>query len=332
MTDSFLFNAAAEAAEAESCLAGNPPPALVVDPHGLLPNPEGATPVPDVVVQTSTEMAPEGPASEVAVSAAVPPAAAVAVIPAEGGVGADVLPLGGLTSLRLEDGQQIQVYLDVVDKRGDATSTTAASDDWTHAVTSRDPCLEVVSSALVNGQLVVTLEAGREGVNLTGDVFRVDVKAVADDQSECREQLVIDLNDTLPARDLSSGATIGSNCDPHNNPLIAIEENAHAQLLIDRPTPVGDLVEAFEHQVDAQDHLSADLPLDLSISDPLRDLGHGFAYGHDCQGLEPGGLEDVVVVADPDQLPEDQIEHATDAVGMSFDHRGGLCAVWNRLS
>ena len=42
-------------------------------------------------------------------------------------------------SLKLEEGQHIQVYLDVVNQHGDAYNTTAAPEDWTHAVTSRDP-------------------------------------------------------------------------------------------------------------------------------------------------------------------------------------------------
>ena len=236
-------------------------------------------------------------------------------------------------SLKLEEGHQIQVYLDVVDQHGDAYNTTASPEDWTHAVTSRDPGLEVVNCALVNGQLVVTLEAGRDGVNLTGDVFRVEVTAVADDQREGHEQLVFDINDSIPARDLSSGATIGSNWDVHDDLLIAIEENAHSQPLNDQPTPVADLVEAFELQADALHLPSPDLPLDLSIPDPLHDQGHGFAYMHQGQGLGDGGVLDAVVLDEPDQLPDDQIEHASDGVGTtSFEDRGGLNAAWNRLT
>ena len=91
-------------------------------------------------------------------------------------------------SLKLAEGQQIQVYLDVMDQHGDVHITTAEPEDWSHAVTSRDPGLEV--------------------------------SAVSDLEAEGREQLVFDINDTVAARDLATDATIGIHWDAHDDLLI----------------------------------------------------------------------------------------------------------------
>jgi hypothetical protein len=227
----------------------------------------------------------------------------------------------------LDEGQRVQVFLDVYHQSGDANLTSAAPEDWSYAVSGRDPHLPVVGSEInAAGQLVVTLEAGKAGVNLTGDVFRVEVSAVNDSEPEGHEQLVFDINDTIPAIDLSGGATVGTNWDAHDDLLISIEENTplehgHAALL-----PLGDLVKAFELQQGLADLTAADMPVDLAIPDSLHPLGQ------DDGAIDAGGVLDVAAVAEPDQLPEDQIEHASDGVGVSFEDRGGLSDAWNRLN
>jgi hypothetical protein len=491
MTDSFLFNAAAEAAEDESRLAGNPPPALVVDPHGVLENPEGATPVPDVVVQTPAELAPEGSVPELNVRAAVQPNPSIAVIPAEGGVGADALPLAGIAvaamampqgpelaqiaapslaaavdlpeplpvptpapepqpepqpqpesqpepqpepqpqpapqpgpepapeplppippapepeippqppeppdppnppeppepphppepevidgrwmihqtsthgmgdaviwehpdhshqatttfdvsfnqggDFKLEEGQRIEVYLDVLLPEGSDAPSPAQPQDWTHEVTSEPGSgLVVVSSVFDGEQLVVTLEADRPAVNLNGEVFRVDVTAVSDDETEPPEAVVFDINDTVPARDLSSDAPIGTAWDDHDDLLITIEDaiaappDGHSKAT--EPNSVGDLVEAFEQQSAFVDLPSSEMSPELSIPDPSHDHGFGHAFGHDAAGLQAEGLMDEPLPDEPDPLPEDQIEHASDGVGAGLEEHGDLNAAWSRLT
>lgn len=68
------------------------------------------------------------------------------------------------------------------------------------------------------------------------------------------------------------------------------------------------------------------MPVDLAIPDPLHPLVQ------DDGGIDAGGVLDVAAVVEPDQLPEDQIEHASDGVGVSFEDRGGLSDAWNRLN
>ena len=232
-------------------------------------------------------------------------------------------------SLKLEEGQRIEVLLDVYRHGADTTFTTAEREDWSFAVSGRDPHLPVVASAVNEaGQLVVTLEADKAGVNLTGAVFRVAITAVADDQSEGHEQLVFDINDTIPARDLSSGATIGAAWDAHDDLVISIEENSSPP----QPLSLGELVEAFELQPVLPELPSQTMAANLTIPDPLHEHGQGHAYGHDASAPDDGGLDDVAALEDPDPLPEDQIEHASDGVGVNIEDPGGLNAAWNRLT
>ena len=489
MTESTLFNAAAQAAEEESRLAGNPPTPLTVDSAGQLPNPEGYTPTEMVEVQTPVELAPHGDLQELELTAAIPLGPTPAVIPVEAGLGTDVLPEPGLAmaaaamaaevppaelirppaldlggepplpapiptdgppdpqptpqptpepepqpqpepvpvpvpeplpvppvdewppltpgnggggsepplpppeppppeppppeppppeppppepepiegrwkidqtpaagdktggdviwenpehgqkadtffdvsfnqgSLKLDEGQRVQVFLDVYHQSGDANLTTAEPEDWSYAASGRDPHLPVVGSEInAAGQLVVTLEAAKDGVNLTGDVFRVEVSAVNDSEPEGHEQLVFDINDTIPAIDVSSGATIGANWDAHDDLLISIEENPSELPGPLALLPLGDLVEAFELQQQQLDRPTTGLSLDLAIPASMHQ------QGPDDQSPDGSELGDLLALDEPDQLPEDQIEHASDGAGISLEDRGGLSDVWNRLS
>lgn len=230
-------------------------------------------------------------------------------------------------SLKLDEGQKVQVFLDSYHQSGDANLTTAEPEDWSYAVSGRDPHLPVVGSEInAAGQLVVTLEAAKDGVNLTGDVFRVEVSAVNDSQPEGHEQLVFDINDTIPAIDVTSGATIGANWDAHDVLLIRIEEDAPLELGHAAMFPLGDLVEAFELQQGLANLPTADMLVDLATPDPLH------AIGQDDGAIDARHVLEIAAVAEPDHLPEDQIEHASDGMGVSFEERGGLSDAWNRLT
>ena len=170
-------------------------------------------------------------------------------------------------SYKLAEGQQIQVFLDVHHQHDDATLTTADQADWAFAVSSKDPGLAVVDSQLEDGQLVVTLQAVRDGVNLTGDVFRVEVSAVDDDEAEpTPELLVFDINDDVPALDLATNTVIGSDWDDHDDLVITIAENPAP----DDPAfaDLGAVVEAFEAEIEAhppEAPTDADLGLELLL-------------------------------------------------------------------
>ena len=207
------------------------------------------------------------------------------------------------------------------DQHDDAVVTTAEPEDWAFSVTSKDPGLDVVASELVDGQLVVTLEAVRDGVNLTGDVFRVEVTAIADAITEdTPELLVFDINDDVPALDLATQRVIGSDWDDHDDVVITIAENPDADSAA--RDDLGAVVEAFEAEIEAHPPealADADLGLALMLSQEvnlpddqaLDDLADG---GGDDSALADAAYEqqeevDSSLLMD---LPLDAVFHAGD--------------------